>query len=166
MPIIAFLFVFRRRGAVSLCASRACWALTFQAGVVTAKAAPPKNKKKWERFTCYLYKDATPYRSLGIIHRKQGEPSSVLSSRLPVNNSGGAMFNFYTFYRLTNLAAGFAARPGRRMGHPKRSTFSRRASPPDGGLCPMTNTQNFSPASGSDEFYKAFAGGGQVGISH
>jgi hypothetical protein len=65
---------------------------------------------------------------------------------------------------LSILPLGFAARPGRRMAIPKRSTtFTRRASPPDGGFCPITNTQNFSPASGRDEFYKGFAGRSQVG---
>jgi hypothetical protein len=63
------------------------------------------------------------------------------------------------------MAAGFAARPGRRILFPKRPTLVVRISPQDGGLRPMTNPQNFSPASGSDEFYKAFAGGGQGGIS-
>jgi len=155
-------------GGAAFAVTMPTWKVSAQY-VQDAQRLTAPRRRKTKRNTLWIvidYKDATPYRSLGIIHRKQGEPSSVLSSRLPVNNSGGAMFNFYTFYRLTNLAAGFAARPGRRMGHPKRSTFSRRASPPDGGLCPMTNTQNFSPASGSDEFYKAFAGGGQVGISH
>jgi hypothetical protein len=44
-------------------------------------------------------------------------------------------------------------------------TLVVRASPQDGGFHPMTNTQNFSPASGRDEFYKTFADGGQVGIA-
>jgi hypothetical protein len=75
------------------------------------------------------------------------------------------MCQLYFLPLLVRLVAGFAARPGRRITFPKRSTLEVRISPQDGGLCSMTNTQNFSPASGSDEFYKAFAGGGQGGIS-
>jgi len=110
-------------------------------------------------------RSAVPYRSLGIIHGKRGEPSPTCSLQLTVNNSGRTVFGIYTFILPHNLRAGFAARPGRRICCPQRSTFSRRASPPAGGFCPMTNSQNFSPASGRDEFYKGFAGGSQVGIS-
>jgi hypothetical protein len=104
----------------------------------------------------------TPYRSLGIIHGEPGEPLAICSPGLPVNNSGPTMIEVAN--GASKLTAGFAARPGRRMGAPKRSTFTRRASPPDGGFCPMTNSQNFSPATSRDEFYKAFAGRSQVGI--
>jgi hypothetical protein len=75
------------------------------------------------------------------------------------------MFQFSILQHSVKLATGFAARPGRRITFPKRSTLFGRVSPQDGGFRPITNTQNFSPASGSDEFYKAFAGGGQGGIS-
>jgi hypothetical protein len=75
------------------------------------------------------------------------------------------MLNFSSIDFVGALAPGFAARPGRRMPNLQRSTFWRRISPPDGGFCLMTNTQNFSPASGRDEFYKDFAGGSQAGIS-
>jgi hypothetical protein len=88
------------------------------------------------------------------------------SPQLTVNNSGRAMLNFFLSERMPTLLTGFAARPGRRMIIPKRTTFGQRTSPPDGGFCPMTNTQNFSPASGRDEFYKDFAGRSQAGISH
>jgi hypothetical protein len=74
------------------------------------------------------------------------------------------MLNFSSIDFVAMLAPGFAARPGRRMPSLQRSTFWRRTSPPDGGFCPMTNTQNFSPASGRDEFYKDFAGRSQAGI--
>jgi hypothetical protein len=107
-----------------------------------------------------------PYRYLGIIHGELGEPFRICSPELPVNNSGGSMIEISNVAWSATLPAGFAARPGRRMIFPKRSTFARRASPPDGGFCPMTNPQNFSPASGSDEFYKAFAGRSQVGNSN
>jgi hypothetical protein len=106
-----------------------------------------------------------PYRSRGIIHRERGGSSFPSSPQLTVNNSGVAMIEIYTLDLLSSLRTGFAARPGRRMSVAERSTFYRRASPPDGGFCPMTNTQNFSPASGRDEFYKGFAGRSQVGIS-
>jgi hypothetical protein len=106
------------------------------------------------------------YRLSGIIHREQDEPLSRRSSRLTVSNSGRPMFLFSTWLRPIKLATGFAARPGRRISYFKRSTLWVRTSPQDGGLHPVTNTQNFSPASGSDEFYKTFAGGGQGGISH
>jgi hypothetical protein len=75
------------------------------------------------------------------------------------------MLNFSSFEFVATLSPGFAARPGRRMPGPQRSTFQERVSPPDGGFCPMTNAQNFSPASGRDEFYKDFAGRSQAGIS-
>jgi len=107
-----------------------------------------------------------PYRSFGIIHRERGEPSMVCSPELPVNNSGRAMLDFFSFGFVLTVRAGFAARPGRRMPDPQRSTFQERISPPDGGFCPVTNTQNFSPASGRDEFYKDFAGRSQAGIFH
>jgi hypothetical protein len=106
-----------------------------------------------------------PYRSSGIIHRQPGEPSQVCSPEQPVNNSGRAMPDFFLIGCVAILSPGFAARPGRRMPNPKRSTFQARNSPPDGGFCPMTNAQNFSPASGRDEFYKDFAGRSQAGIS-
>jgi hypothetical protein len=106
-----------------------------------------------------------PYRSLGIIHGEPGEPFRICSPELPVNNSGDAIITITNPFCAAKLPAGFAARPGRRMVDPKRSTFTRRASPLDGGFCPMTNTQNFSPASCSDEFYKGFAGRSQVGNS-
>jgi hypothetical protein len=83
-----------------------------------------------------------------------------------VNKSGGAVLPFFSFHFLPNFGAGFAARPGRRMPGPQRATFQERGSLPDGGFRPMTNTQNFSPASGRDEFYKDFAGGSQAGIFH
>lgn len=107
-----------------------------------------------------------PYRSLGIIHRELGESSLTASPQFTVNNSGDAVIEIYTFDLFFSLRRGFAARPGRRMFVSQRSTFYRRASPPDGGFCPMTNAQNFSPASGRDEFYKGFAGRSQVGNSH
>jgi hypothetical protein len=75
------------------------------------------------------------------------------------------MCQLYFLPHPVRLAMGFAARPGRRISFLERLTLIGRISPQDGGLHPMTNTQNFSPASGSDEFYKTFAGGGQVGIS-
>ena len=90
----------------------------------------------------------------------------VCSPKLAVSNSGRAMRNFSSINCVPTLPLGFAARPGRRIARPKRSTFFGRISPPDGGFRPMTNTQNFSPASGRDEFYKDFAGGSQAGISH
>src|ERR1700722_16491832 len=106
------------------------------------------------------------YRLSGIIHREQDEPLGRRSSRLTVSNSGRALCQLYFPPHPVRLATGFAARPGRRISFFKRSTLKGRTSPQDGGLHPMTNTQNFSPASGSDEFYKTFAGGGQGGISH
>jgi hypothetical protein len=75
------------------------------------------------------------------------------------------MPNFSLIDFVATLSPGFAARPGRRMLSPQRSMFQERVSPPDGGFCPMTNTQNFSPASGRDEFYKDFAGRSQAGLS-
>src|SRR5579862_778417 len=99
-----------------------------------------------------------PYRYNGIIHRQPDEAPKSGSSELPVNNSAGSVLNFSLFDCTPTLPAGFAARPGRRMAPPKRLTFTGRVSPPDGGFGPMTNAQNFSPASGSDEFYKDFAG--------
>jgi hypothetical protein len=75
------------------------------------------------------------------------------------------MFSFSTWLRPLKVATGFAARLGIRIMLFKRSTLRVRTSPQAGGLRPMTNPQNFSPASGSDEFYKTFAGGRQGGIS-
>jgi len=112
-----------------------------------------------------LFPFYSSYRLSGIIHREQGEHSAGRSPRRTVSNSGRAMFEFSPLQYPVRLATGFAARPGRRMTFLKRSTLFGRISPQDGGLRPITNTQNFSPASGSDEFYKAFAGGGQGGIS-
>src|SRR5258708_37996668 len=89
---------------------------------------------------------SVPYRSLEVIHGERGEPVRACSPQLPVNNFGGAIIEIYTAGWLLSLRAGFAARPGRRICCPKRSTFTRRASPPDGGFCPITNSQNFSPA--------------------
>jgi hypothetical protein len=109
--------------------------------------------------------NVTPYRCFGIIHREQTEPSGICSVQLPVNNSGRAMFGMCISMGLHTLGTGFAARPGRRMSQPKRSTFARRASPPDGGYCPITNAQNFSPASSSAEYYKGLAVSSQAGIS-
>ena len=105
------------------------------------------------------------YRLNGIIHREQDEPLSRRSSRLAVSNSGHAMCQLYFLPLLVRLVRGFAARPGRRIHLFKRATLKIRSSPQDGGLRPITNTQNFSPASGSDEYYKTFADGGQGGIS-
>jgi len=89
---------------------------------------------------------AVPYRSLGVIHGQRGELCRSCSAQLTVNNSGGSIIEIYTAGWPLNLRAGFAARPGRRICCPKRSTFTRRASPPDGGFCSITNSQNFSPA--------------------
>ena len=105
------------------------------------------------------------YRLSGIIHREQDEPLARRSSRLAVSDSGRAMCQLYFLRPPVRLATGFAARPGRRISFLERSTLIGRISPQDSGLRPMTNTQNFSPASGRDEFYKTFAGGGQAGIS-
>ena len=104
---------------------------------------------------------------IGFAELFTGRRASVRkrSPKRPVNNSGGATTDFFPFTLGIIIPAGFAARPGRRMPRPQRSTFRERVSPLDGGFCPMTNTQNFSPASGRDEFYKDFAGRSQAGIS-
>ena len=125
-----------------------------------------KNRKIAKKNVIFFHPDGNfSYRLRGIIHREQDEPLGPRSSRLTVSNSGRAMCQLYFLRHPVRLAAGFAARPGRRIPFFKRPTLIGRTSPQDGGLRPITNSQNFSPASGSDEYYKTFADGGQGGIS-